>query len=211
MRRIVAGMCVCSFVVATCFTMAATKELAVNYWPLVAGSRWSMPIPDENPGWVVTFHVTKVVPKAEGVSDVSLEYSMNGNQVQKEVYEVTADMIARMSGGPNGGSDFNPPMPVIKLPMNSGASWSWSGTIGSGLLQHPAASQFSVSGPVEVTTPAGKFNAIKVHSALVLSSGKKSISLPNDTWYAPGVGIVEQQAKVNGKVHTYYLSKYSVK
>ncbi len=211
MKRIVAGIGAFLCATSACLSTAATKELAIHYWPLQDGSSWSMPIPDENPNWVVNFTVSKVVQNSPGVSDVDVAYTLNGNQVQKEVYEVTANAIARVRGGANAGSDFNPPMPVLEVPMKNGATWSWKGTVGAGLLQQQASAQFTVSGPVEVTTPAGKFSAMRVHSALVVGSGKSAISVPNDSWYASGVGIVEQRATLNGIVHTYYLSKYTVK
>lgn len=211
MSRFTLGLGASCLLVSTCLCTAADKDKAINYWPLKLGSKWTMPMPDIHPGCTIKFTVTSVTPQADGSSLIDVGYKMNGKDVQDEEYLVSDSEIARSKGGPNGTSVCNPPIPIIKMPMKSGQTWDWNGTITTGSMAIDGTSHFTVSGPFILNCQSGKFAAMKVHSALVLTIGSKVISMPNDIWYSPGIGVIKQKATMNGTVHRYYVSKYTIK
>jgi hypothetical protein len=196
---------------ATGICTAAQNDRAINYWPLKSGCNWTIIAPDVKSDWAISISVSSSTTTPAGISNVAVDYTLNGKTIQKEVYQVTADEIARIKGGAEASGTVDPPLPIIKLPMKSGQSWKWNGTITVGATKVNATSQFTVTGPFLVSTPAGKFSAMKVHSALIINPGPKAVSMPNDSWYSSGIGLVKQKVTMNGKVHRYFLSKYTVK
>lgn len=211
MNRLIVGLGLSTCLLATGVCTAAQNDQAVNYWPLKTGCNWTMPVPDLNPNWVITVAVLSSTTTPGGNSNVTVDYTLNGKSIQKEVYQVTADEISRIKGGAEASGTMDPPLPIVKLPMKSGQTWNWKGTITVGATKVNASSQFTVTGPFLVSTPAGKFSAMKVHSALIINPGPKAVSMPNDSWYSSGIGLVKQKVTMNGKVHRYFLSKYTVK
>ena len=134
MRRLRVGLGASFLVVSTCLCSAGAKDSAINYWPLKLGSTWTMPMPDIHPGWTIKFTVTSVTPQAAGTSLVDVGYKMHGKDVQDEEYVVSNSEIARSKGGPGGSAVCSPPIPIIKMPMKSGETWDWKGTITSGSM-----------------------------------------------------------------------------
>jgi hypothetical protein len=178
-----------------------------DYWPMKAGNSWALAAKAGGQEIITTFKVDKV----EG--DVAtLSYSANNRVVQIEKYRRTPKALLRIAGGANGSSTFTPPMPLMQLPLKSGQKWEWSGTIqlapGSSVK---GSSTFSVSGPVTVKTPAGTFQALKVHSDLTIEAQGQKQKFPNDYWFAAGVGLVQQYAELGPTPIDAKLTKYTVK
>jgi hypothetical protein len=77
---------------------------------------------------------------------------------------------------------FNPPQPMISMPLKRGATWSFDGKAGDLKVQQ----HYEVTGEEDVQVPAGKFHAFRIHSEQTLPS-----AMTIDRWFAAGTGIVK--------------------
>jgi hypothetical protein len=77
---------------------------------------------------------------------------------------------------------FNPPQPMISMPLKRGASWNFEGQAGDLKVQQ----RYEVTGEEDVQVPAGKFHAFRIHSEQTSPS-----PMTIDRWFAAGTGIVK--------------------
>ena len=77
---------------------------------------------------------------------------------------------------------FNPPQPMISMPLKRGASWNFEGQAGDLKVQQ----HYEVTGEEDVQVPAGKFHAFRIHSEQTSPS-----PMTIDRWFAAGTGIVK--------------------
>jgi len=77
---------------------------------------------------------------------------------------------------------FNPPQPMIAMPLKRDASWNFEGKAGD-LKVHQ---HYEVTGEEDVHVPAGKFRAFRIHSEQTSPS-----PMTIDRWFATGTGIVK--------------------
>jgi hypothetical protein len=189
-----------------------------NYWPMTLGSTWSLKTmvkdskkPNEQP-LTMTQEIEVVTVKKDGDATIAtLDYKSEGRVINREVYRVTEGAIERTSSGVGEPSTMTPPFPMVKYPLTPGKTWKWQGTILARGQTIKAESTLTVTGPVDVKTAAGSFKTMKVHSALVVDPEKTKYELPNDYWFADGVGLVKQGAKLGDKDVLGELTKYKVK
>lgn len=77
---------------------------------------------------------------------------------------------------------FDPPQPMIAMPLKRGARWNFDGQAGElNVHQH-----YEVIGEEDVQVPAGKFHAFRIHSEQTSPS-----QMTIDRWFAAGTGIVK--------------------
>lgn len=81
-------------------------------------------------------------------------------------------------------AEYQPTKQFLKNPLTSGDSWQWKG---KGMMGLEIDESNEVSGPENVTVPAGKFAAMKV-TTKVVQGGAPVTKL---YWYAPGIGLVK--------------------
>ena len=77
---------------------------------------------------------------------------------------------------------FDPPQPMISMPLQRGASWNFYGQAGDLKIQQ----HYEVTGEEDVQVPAGKFHAFRIHS-----EQKSPSAMTIDRWFAAGTGIVK--------------------
>jgi hypothetical protein len=77
---------------------------------------------------------------------------------------------------------FNPPQPMIAMPLKRGAKWNFDGHAGDLKIYQ----QYEVTGEEDVRVPAGKFRAFRIHSEQTSPS-----PMTIDRWFAAGTGIVK--------------------
>ena len=85
---------------------------------------------------------------------------------------------------------FNPPQPMIAMPLKQGASWNFDGRAGD-LKIHQ---DYEVIGEEDVQVPAGKFRAFRIHSEQTSPS-----PMTIDRWFAAGTGIVKDVTTMRAK------------
>ncbi len=81
---------------------------------------------------------------------------------------------------------FDPPQLFLKTPFEAGREWTWTGELDGELV----AMTYIVMEPETVETPAGTFEAFPV--ALTIRSSSDGVNMMR--WFAPGIGIVREQA-----------------
>jgi hypothetical protein len=184
---------------------------AADYWPFREGSTWTIvaTVGEKKVTQVIT--VTKVTTK-DGKTRAELDYKTGGRSVQIETYEVDAASIVRISAGPNGANKLTPPLPVVQFPLTAGKKWKWKGEVAVGGSSLKATAQLTVGGSETVKTEAGSFRAMRVHLDLEVLAGEQTLKVPNDYWFAPGVGMVKQKAtvgaqEIEGLMTSYKLAK----
>jgi hypothetical protein len=77
---------------------------------------------------------------------------------------------------------FNPPQPMVAMPLKRGASWNFDGQAGD-LKVHQ---HYEVTGEEDVQVPAGKFHAFRIRSEQTSPS-----PMTIDRWFVIGTGIVK--------------------
>ena len=129
----------------------------------------------------------KVKRREEG-SDVVLELWAHGEIVQQERYVAGKDAFSLKVAG---GEHYDPALPLVKFPMEVGATWSWSGSMTAGERVHPAKGSVTTS-TEQVYAPSPE-SAVKVLVELELESGgprpaKRTLTF----WIVPGHGVVKR-------------------
>ncbi|HEY0379505.1 MAG TPA: hypothetical protein VGC87_21485 [Pyrinomonadaceae bacterium] len=97
-----------------------------------------------------------------------------------------------------------PARKFLKSPLVAGAKWTWKG---KGMTGQDILTISTVAGPEVVTTPAGRFRAMKVVSKV--TDGDAAVT--RTTWYAPGVGLVKTLTETPTLRYGSELVDYSFK
>ncbi len=116
-------------------------------------------------------------------------FSTKGRLVSREWLRKEPDGVfcARRQEGPTP-VDLVPRQPVILLPLVAGKRWSWEGRAGT----LPCRSTSVVVGRERVVATRGAFeDAWQVDTVM---SGGRSDSLKRSSWFAPGVGLVQERS-----------------
>ena len=90
------------------------------------------------------------------------------------------------------------------IPPQPGSTWRWSGA-GRANVRVDESNEVLPSERIE--TPAGRFDALKVVTALE----QGGVRAMKTSWYAPGVGLVRQATDTSGMTSTTDLIDYSFK
>jgi hypothetical protein len=102
------------------------------------------------------------------------------------------------------GVKHEPPRQLLKNPLVAGAKWTWKG---KGMTGDDVLEINTVAGTDVVTTPAGRFRAMKVVSKV--TDGDAAVT--KATWYAPGVGLVKTLTETPTLRYGSQLVDYSFK
>ncbi len=100
--------------------------------------------------------------------------------------------------------EFVPERVLLMNPTKKDDTWSWKGKGNFGVEIDNVS---TVSGPEEVITPAGKFQAIKV--SVVGTQGGQPINMTY--WYADYIGLVKSASKTANMESESQLADYSFK
>lgn len=182
-----------------------------DYFPFKKGNFWSFAM-------VLGDVSIKSVAEISGVERIGdgeeavVAWKTNGTVTQRERYRKDRAGLSRMESGM--GLKLNPPMPVLKFPIQSGQTWTWTGTISGAGQELSGTMHVKVLGAAPVTTKAGKFKAVRVHmegSMNMKTPSPQQVTIANDYWFAPGVGLVRQTATLGGQKISGAVEKYRVK
>jgi hypothetical protein len=182
---------------------------AADYWPFREGNTWTMDTTVGEKKLTQIITVAKVT-KTGGRTRAEVDYKTDGRSIQIEIYEVDASSIRRVAAGPNASAKLTPPLPVVQFPMTAGKKWSWKGEVATGGAPLKGTAQLTASGMETVKTGAGTFSAMRVHLELELAAGPQTIKVPNDYWFAPGIGLVRQKATVGQQTIEGVLTSYKL-
>src|SRR5207253_6013757 len=126
-----------------------------------------------------------------------VEALANGKAVASEHLAAKKDGVYRLAGN---GMKVDPPVLVLKLPPRKGDRWKIDSKVAGLTVQGTLAVAEEA-----VAVPAGKYQAVSVHSDDMKLDGK---AVTITQWFAPGVGLVKQVADFGGKKTTLELEKF---
>lgn len=173
-----------------------------DYFPLNQGSEWVYVFGSDE----LTFKVTGE-ETVNGKKCSIYEAVMKGIPSQREYYQKTdKELIAVMRSYGNGQIkvNLNPPETLMKFPLKTGDSWTWSGQLGN---TEKVTFNFKVSKKEKITVPAGTFNSIKIEINGSTQGGK---SISTERWYAPNVGMIKDISKFGPINLTAELKSYKI-
>ncbi|MBK7629594.1 MAG: hypothetical protein IPJ23_02530 [Ignavibacteriales bacterium] len=90
---------------------------------------------------------------------------------------------------------YDKPLLRIPFPITIGQEWSWDGKEFINGETHTVKLKGKAAKIETITTPAGKFETLKVESTLETSEGSKNLLTE---WYAKGLGMVKMQVIIEG-------------
>lgn len=162
-----------------------------NYFPLAKGTTWTYR--SEVAGFVIRVSESQV---KNGRTQATLVYKFD-NAEQSET--MAGDTTGVYRPGENG--SFDKPVLVLKYPLKVGETWTSRLPLGGANPEAKA----TVKRAVEVTVPAGKYEAMEVE---FMSTGE---GRPNTltAWYAPNVGVVKQTTVLEGRSTTIELAEFT--
>jgi len=168
------------------------SEIAALF-PLQSGGLWKMDATSDGQTYQFTLRVSEEKTNDAGKTVYYVVMQRDGEIVQHEGYTIDAEGIYRVAFGPNGAGKIDPPLPVVKTPLESGATWRWKGVFLSEDGSMPGEAMCSLSGPEPVTTTAGRFDAYRVDQQITVTQPDGSkYATTNTQWFASGVGPVKQ-------------------
>jgi hypothetical protein len=99
---------------------------------------------------------------------------------------------------------YEPARQFLKNPLVAGAQWGWTG---KDVTQTDLEEDNQVTGPEDVTVPAGKFRAMKVVTRVAVTTAP----LTKTSWYADGVGMIKSMSDAGQIKYGWELVDYSFK
>jgi len=158
----------------------AAAQSASDYFPLAGGNWWRY----AGTGIEMTFVVEETADGAFVVNTV-----VNDFVIQREYYVIQdGDVIALRRDFPQGSYELDPPQLFLRSPLAPGQQWAWSGEAAGQLV----AMTFTVLEPEVLEIPAGTFEAVVVS----IDGEADGEELHTMRWFAPGVGMLREQAQV---------------
>lgn len=139
----------------------------------------------------------------------TLTMYQNGKPYRSEMFQVKKDSIALIAAGGTDKMIMNPPMVLLRATSPQGKEYKWEGQITFKGSKAPAQAFSRVHAPEDVTTPAGKFKAYRVDTALTTIIDGRAVTFPASRWFYPGVGIVKQTFRVGNSVVEKELVSYN--
>lgn len=152
-----------------------------------------------------TTDVTYKIVKVSG-STCTIEVTNKEKKVvDRQVWQVNDKGLYQISIS-TANVAYNPPQPVAVFPIQSNKTFNWKGT---GVMptgeRGTQSTEVTVREPMEVDTPAGRFNAIPFESRFTLTGGAVG-SGDSVTFMTPGVGIVRFRQTVKTDLETGSLT-----
>ena len=175
----------------------AKKDAAPAYYPMQLGSKWTYNIDVGGGQKIQTTTQIAKIETLDGQKMSRLDASVNGQAGMTEHLYATPKGVFRSRYN---GMECVPPLCIVKYPIKEGETWEQDVKIGAEELKVSC-----VSGPAEeVTTPAGKYQAVSVR-VMTTTNGMK---IDATAWYAMNVGMVKQKMTIGDRTIALELTEF---
>lgn len=177
---------------------------ARDYFPLKVGDSWTYRNDEDESEFTV-----KVLGE-EKQSDGTILYQVErlaGVRIHSWYAKAQGWVLVEREANPEQEGinvKHDPARKFLKNPLVAGEKWRWSG---KGMTGADVLEISTVEGPQVVTTPAGRFRAMKVVSKVTDGDA----AMTRTTWYAPGVGLVKTLTETPTLRYGSELADYSFK
>lgn len=172
------------------------------------GRRWEMTATFDGASSRLTFLARGEAKIGGEKSAFFIEMEQDGTLVQREGYIQDGEGIYRVAFGEDGTGRIEPPLPILRGPLQSGNTWTWKGVYRSADGDLPGEATCSLSGPEPVMTPAGRFTTYRVDQQITVMQPDGKYSTTTTQWFAPEVGLVKQSIYDGEERTTAELTKY---
>lgn len=177
-------------------------ERGASLFPVQPGARWLLDVRDSAERTARTEVLTQ---KRGGSSDeIVLEArpttatSESGPPTQRETYIVNKGGVFLRSVSNTVEFRLEPPLPLLRFPVDEGAYYNWTGRIITKGQAVPATGISRVSGREKFPYRADEVMAYHSDAVLSLvindaSAKPQRMTIPMARWFAPNVGLVQQR------------------
>jgi hypothetical protein len=125
---------------------------------------------------------------SEGVFNIELWYG--GEVFETEGYQSQSDNFALVNAA---GETYEPPIALLRFPMNVGDSWDWKGKMMTGPVAHDAEATVTTSSD-KVDMGGSQADAVRVDLDLRMDSGTDKPALRRlEFWFVKGKGVVKRE------------------
>ena len=199
-----------------------THKATVDVVPAGIGSKWvyDVEMRSTQTGTVVAkgaesaeYTKTRRIGDIDGV--VCERRRNNGAEVvSQEVYALSKDGYSQIAMGKTGEAILEPPLTIWKFPAVAGDTHLWNGSLRVGKGSVGGTGAVRAANLENVTTPAGTFQAWRVDSVMSIRSSRPNVppqSVRSLSWFAPKIGIVQQQYREADQLITKRLHSYRLK
>lgn len=135
----------------------------------------------------------KLVEKREP-NRVAFQIIAQDEMVEEEVYEYdqTGFRFAA-SNFPGSGEMFEPAIPLVRYPLDTGDSWEWKGNMSYAKRPYPASATIT-SASERLNLAGGQFNTVRIDVMLKVETGGGQVSDKKLIfWIQPKQGVVKRQ------------------
>jgi hypothetical protein len=157
-------------------------------------------IGDVNPGSMIPAKATLKIGEIDMPVEVSLSqngadttftFSAHGQTFETESYENKQTEFSLVDAA---GERYNPPLPLLKFPMNVGDTWDWVGSMVAGEEPHKATATITTSSETILLPATGNVDSILVVVDLSIESGgPKPATRKLRFWFVPNKGLLKRQ------------------
>jgi hypothetical protein len=122
--------------------------------------------------------------------EIGIKLSAHSATFEEERYRMTPTSFQLLDAA---GESYEPPIELIKVPMQVGAKWDWSGKMMAGQIAHNARATITTS-TNKVFASGAPLDALKVDVDFLIDGGgsspaKRSLSF----WIAPKLGVFKRK------------------
>jgi hypothetical protein len=166
--------------------MLLPPQTDASYYPLKSGTKWHRRFESgDGATWQVIAQVVDT-EKIDGQTVLArLEVNQLGMVLEAEHVSCTTKGIFRHRAQTT--LEISPPLCLLNFPVKSGEAWESELTIG----EQKGRATCRIVGSEEVEVPAGKYQAVVVHTDIQMEGAPKSKSR-FISWFAAGIGMVKQ-------------------
>jgi len=122
---------------------------------------------------------------------VQIDLMALGQVIESERYESNDTTFSVVDAG---GERYDPPIPLLKYPMNVGDEWDWSGNIVTGPEPHKTKAKIATTNEDMTINGGTVHNVVRVEVLLSIESGRPSEPSTRKLkfWIAPDMGVVKR-------------------
>ncbi|GAB4466625.1 MAG: hypothetical protein OHK0029_38090 [Armatimonadaceae bacterium] len=186
-----------------------------NLLPLTVGNTWDMESVSD--GKRSRDKLVVVGQRSDqGASGVQVDILREGEKFRRDIYKKQGDtvLLVAMQDETSPLMRLDPPLPLWKEPAKLGDETRWIGEYRMNNRTYPAKGFSRISGLETVVSPAGKFNAFRVDTVIIvnqMTSDGKETRFPMVRWVAPGVGFVRRGFADKGKPAFSELTRFNIR
>lgn len=133
----------------------------------------------------------KVRHERSAGDELIVRLESHGEAVERERYRSDRRGFALREAG---GEAYDPPLPLLRFPMEAPDEWTWKGRIGAEGAPRRSADAQVAARPETANVPGGPYPAVRVDVDLRIDGdGGPDVARRLTWWIAPGAGIVRRE------------------